>query len=129
MASTMTKVKFLLQIFLLLALASCDPHYEPKIRNSYGFDVAVTLAYSDGESRTNIWPRCRAAFVGSGYRQLEKVAIAKADTGVVIREFSIEEIRELVEKQKKHASGYSVWSVGEEGVKLIRTPKPEPRPS
>lgn len=105
----------LLVLVSLLILSGCDPFYGPKIRNSYGFDVEVTIVYSNGESLTANWPPCRTAFVGRRALELERVSIAK--DGAVIREFTVEEIRDLVRKEEQ-INGYSAWSISEDGVSL-----------
>ena len=84
--------------------------------NGYGYDVDVTLAYSNGESATYRWPRCRASFVGRREAQLEKVTFATH--GHVLREFNAEEIRGLIE-QEKRVKSYHVWSVSEKGAVLL----------
>lgn len=101
---------------LLVLLAGCDPFYGPIVMNGYGYDVDVTLTYSNGESSTYRWPRCRASFVGRREAQLEKVTFAT--DGHVLREFNAEEIQSLIE-QEKRVKFHHVWSVSEKGAVLL----------
>jgi len=98
---------------LLLLLAGCDTFYGPRIRNDYGFNVDVTLEYSNGESKTYDWPVCRQSFVGKREAQLVKVIFAK--DGKVLREFKSEEIQSLVEQDKRVRFAH-LWSVSDKGA-------------
>lgn len=110
-------VKAIVLGFLSLTIMSgCDPFYGPKIMNSFGFDVEVTVAYSNRQSTTTIWPPCRTAFIGKQDLEIEKISVAQ--NGKVIRQFTAEEVRDLLRKEKD-VPGYSVWSVSADDLTLI----------
>jgi hypothetical protein len=82
-------------------LCACDPAYGPRLINSYGTAVTVTVAYSNGEMTTTIWPACLNPFIGKPGVQVDKVSFEK--DGKVLREFDADEIDRMVEKEKRHA--------------------------
>jgi hypothetical protein len=97
----------------LLVLSGCDPFYGPILRNSYGFDVEVTVSYADGESMTTTWPSCRTSYIGKNKIGIEKVSVARG--GITIREITSQEIRDFVTREE-NGGGNSAWSVGERGI-------------
>jgi hypothetical protein len=102
--------KLLMMVFIL---SGCDPFYGPIIRNSYGFDVEVTVSYSNGESMTASWPPCRTSYVGKKMLDIEKISVAKG--GLAIREITSQEIGDFV-LQEKNGGSNSAWSMGEAGI-------------
>jgi len=106
----------LIGLSAIALLSSCDRFYGPKITNAFGADVEVTVAYSNGEVQSVIWPACRTSYIGKEALQVEKVTF-KQDARV-LREFTSDEIRTMVEKELSEP-GYSAWSVGPNGVSLV----------
>jgi hypothetical protein len=97
-------------------LCACDPAYGPRLINSYGTAVTVTVAYSNGEMTTTIWPACLNPFIGKPGVQVDKVSFEK--DGKVLREFDADEIHRMVEKENA-TPGYFAWSVGPERSSLV----------
>jgi len=98
-----------LSVLGMISLCACDPAYGPRLINSYGTAVAVTVTYSNGEMTTTIWPACLNPFIGKPGVQVNKVSFEK--DGKVLREFDADEIHRMLQKENA-TPGYFAWNIG-----------------
>ncbi len=117
--------------FLILALVilitGCDPVYgPPSVRNDFNASVDVKITFADGDSNQLILLPCRALAlggIGSTSKmnvRVEQILIHKE--GSVIHDLDTTQAMALIEKEKAH-SGYSVWSIGPDGIQFIVNPQ------
>lgn len=102
----------LIGIAVLLA-SGCDPVYKTPIQNAYGYDVSVTIYYSDGRMERMIWLACTSQMIGRPSVSIDKILIEKGNK--ILLTLSSGDIESLKEKFSQ-VHGAANILVGSSGV-------------
>ena len=109
------KVAVLLVCFIWFG---CDKFYGLAFRNEYPEDIVFIFHDKDGKIKSGSLPPC--GVMGSGPLDPERgmpgtLKVVVKWKGEIIREFSEEELRKMLEKENSGGS-YAGWDIGPSGV-------------
>ena len=111
---------------VMLVLAGCYDRFPgPGLQNALDADVELRVTYSDGKVTSFIWPPGRLVFVGRGDLPeggIQLVVVQEA--GKIIHRLNRDEVRSLVEKQRKHKT-HAIWCIDRKDIYLFEPNPPD----
>ena len=117
-------IKHYIVLLLLLVTVGCDVYPGPVLRNEFGTEIEISVAYGDGVIDSQIMPTCVNVSVGAleltgwGYRPTN-VPIQQITVSVDNREilnFDQREIEALLKESKE--AGHAIWVLEPSGVRF-----------
>ena len=121
----MTIARFVVLIFAMF-MAGCDPVYgPPSVQNKFSTNIEINIIFADGDTNKLVLPPCKAfALGGVGRRSKINIGVKQiliSKDGEIIHTINADQATALIQKQKEH-TGFSVWTIGSDGIKFITTP-------
>lgn len=120
----MTMIKHYIVLLLLLVTVGCDVYPGPVLRNEFGTEIEVSVAYGDGVIYSQIWPNCEKVSVGAleltrwGYRAkdvpIQQITVSVDNREVLI--FDQSEIEALFKESRE--AGHATWVLEPSGVQF-----------
>lgn len=113
-------------VIVMLVLAGCYDRFPgPGLQNALDADVELSVMYTDGKVMSFIWPPGRLVLIGRGDLPeggVQRVVIQ--DAGKIIHRLNRDEVRLLVEKQRKHKT-HAIWCIDRKDIYLFEPDSPD----
>ncbi len=111
---------------VMLVLAGCYDRFPgPDLQNTLDADVALSITYTDGKIASFTLPPGRSVLISRGDLPEGGIQwVVVQEGGKIIHRLNRDEVRLLVEKQRKHKT-YAIWCIDREDIYLFEPNPPD----